>query len=93
MYFFVLKILFLHRKIYFYVLKFYFQAQKSLFHGLKILSLGCKETFYIRFQEIVWPEMKINWLRFRSKPVHPQNADRHVEMEEHLNDFRTRLQI
>ena len=69
----VLKSLFLHRKIYFYVLKFYFYKLKTLFHGLKILSSSCKDTFFIRFHQIIWPEMIKEYLRFRSKPVHKIN--------------------
>ena len=66
----VLKILFLHRKIYFYKLKFYFYTLNILFHDLKILSFSCKDTFFFRIHQIIWPEMIKNYLRFRSKPVH-----------------------
>ena len=75
MYFNVLKILFLHRKIYSQVLKVYFHVLKFYFHVLKKLSSNCEETILIRFQKIVWPEMIKNCLRFRSKPVHPLVID------------------
>lgn len=69
------------------MLKFYFHELKTLFHGLKILSSCCKDTFFFRFHQIIWPEMIKDCLRYRSKPVHSKKADKRMEMENQLKEM------